>query len=270
MKAEKYRLFETHAHLDHKLYKGQGPALAKELYESGIDWIVIPAITEQSNQKSRELFDEENYPFVLFAAGIHPKVASSIKDDNFDWDKLTGYLSEKRTVAVKTGLDLSTKELTDKNILNQKHVLRHLLKLADKHNLPAVLHVRDAIPEIIEEIGLSRFMGELEVHCFLYDETVMNKLIQAGVHYFGIGGGVTFRENIALREAVAKMPLESILLETDSPFQKPYLYDQKLNTPYSLVQIAEEIAIIKGITIEMVMSATYDNSIRFFGLNNDN
>lgn len=266
----KHKLFETHAHLDHDLYKGQGPVLAKELYESGVDWIVIPAITEQSNQKARELFDEENYPFVLFAAGIHPKVASSIKDDNFDWDKLTGYLSEERTVAVKTGLDLSPKNLTDKNILNQKHVLRHLLKMADEHNLPAVLHVRDAIPEIIEEIGLSKFSGRLEVHCFLYDLAVMNKLIQAGVHYFGIGGGVTFPENIALREAVAKMPLESILLETDSPFQKPYQYDQKLNTSYSLMQIAKEIATIKGIALDEVISATYDNSIRFFRLYRNN
>lgn len=102
-----------------------------------------------------------------------------------------------------------------------------------------------------------------------------HKLFETHAHldhelYFGIGGGVTFPENIALREAVAKMPLESILLETDSPFQKPYQYDQKLNTSYSLMQIAKEIATIKGIALDEVISATYDNSIRFFGLYRNN
>lgn len=266
---EKLRFFETHAHLDHKLYKGQGPILADELKYAGVEKIVIPAITAESNQVARELFDRDNYPFVLFASGLHPKIASYIIDDRYDWDIISGYLSDDRTVAVKTGLDLSDQYFTDKHISNQKQVLQHLLRLADQHSLPAVLHVRDAVPEIIEELGKCNFSGELEVHCFMYDETIMNALLQAGVRYFGVGGAVTWQENAALRDAVGKMPLESLLLETDSPFQKPFGYGEKLNTPYSLNQIAYVIANLKGISKEEVLEVTYNNSVRFFGLNND-
>ena len=150
---ETCRFFETHAHLDHKLFKGQGPELANELKQAGIEKIVIPAITVESNQVARELFDDEHYPFVLFATGIHPKMASYIIDDRFDWSNISKYLSEDRTVAVKTGLDISNQHLTDKHIFNQKLVLQHLLRLADQYKLPAVLHVRDVVPDIIEELG---------------------------------------------------------------------------------------------------------------------
>ncbi len=266
---KKCRFFETHAHLDHKLYKGKGPILADALKYDGVERIVIPAITAESNQVARDLFDKDNYPYVLFASGLHPKIASYIIDDRFDWNIIAGYLSEDRTVAVKTGLDISDHFLTDKHISNQKLVLQHLLRLADQYALPAVLHVRDAVPELIEELGKSNFSGKLEVHCFLYDETIMNELLQAGVHYFGVGGAVTWPENEALREAVKKMPLEALLLETDSPFQKPYGYGEKLNTPHSLSQIAYVIANLKGISKEEVLDVTFDNSMRFFGLDKD-
>ncbi|WP_278296656.1 TatD family hydrolase [Butyrivibrio sp. ob235] len=82
-------------------------------------------------------------------------------------------------------------------------------------------------------------------------------------------GQSTWPENTPLREAVRRMPLEAILLETDSPFQKPFGYCEKLNTSHSLVQIANEIAALKGIKIEEMLNTTYENSVRFFGLGKD-
>ncbi len=257
--------FETHAHYDHTLFKGQGPEVVRELKESGIERIVIPAITLESNQAAREMFDEEHFPFVYFASGIHPKVASSIIADRFDWTMISDYLSEKRTVAVKTGLDLANKSLTEKLISNQKAILQHLLRLADEHNLPVVLHVREAVPETVEELKKSGFTGKLEEHCFLYDKNAMYQMLEAGIHYFGIGGAVTRPENAALREAVMNMPLESILLETDAPFQKPFGYSEKLNTSLALDQIAETIAELKGIPKEELIAQAYENSMVFFG-----
>lgn len=262
----KTAFFDTHCHYDHPQFKKQGPELVNDLRRAGIEKFVIPAISVESNQIARDMFDEEHYPFVFFASGIHPRVASSIVDERFNWSLISGYLAEDRTVAVKTGLDLSDERLTTTLICNQKNVLHHLLRLADEHDLPVVLHVRDAASETIEELKKSGFKGELEVHCFLYDKPVMKDLLKVGVHYFGIGGAVTRPENIALREAVISMPLESILLETDSPFQKPYGYCEKLNTSLSLEQIANEIAVLRGINIDEVMVASYDNSLRFFGM----
>ncbi len=263
---EKYHFFETHAHYDHKLFKKHGPELVEELKKAGVEWFVIPAITVESNEEVRKLFNEENYPYVLFASGIHPKIASYIIDEQFDWGVISGYLAEERTVAVKTGLDLSNVHLAEKLISNQRNTLHHLLMLADEHKMPVVLHVRDAVSELLEELERFCPSGKLEVHCFLYDTSVMNKLIEAGVSYFGIGGAVTRTENEALREAVMNMPLESILLETDAPFQKPYGYNEKLNTSYSLNQIAETIAELKKIPKDALINQVYENSLRFFGI----
>jgi TatD DNase family protein len=259
--------FESHAHYDHKLFKGTGPELVKELKESGIDRIVIPAITYESNFEVREKFVEEEFPYVYFATGIHPKIASYLKEDNVDWEPLERLMEDKRTVAVKTGLDFSDDHLGDAHHSNQKAILHHLLRIGAEHRLPVVLHIRDAAKEILEELKCKEFSGNIEVHCFMYGPQVMNDFLESGIKYFGIGGAVTKPENCELREAVRQMPVENILLETDSPFQRPQGYAERLNTSRSLEQVASEIALLKGMDADAIREQSYQNACRFFDLN---
>ena len=183
--------FDSHAHYDNSRFKGNGPDIVKELNANGmLEKAVISAITVESNYEARKMFDEAEFPYVYFAAGIHPRCASSIKDEKFDWDTFSGLFEDRRTVAVKTGLDFSGPQLTPTLIGNQKKILRHLLMIADLNKLPVVLHVRDSEEAIIDELQNSNPELNIEVHCFVYDKDIMEKMIQAGVKFFGIGGAV--------------------------------------------------------------------------------
>ena len=258
--------FESHAHYDDKQFKGAGPDIVKELKAFGIEKIVIPAITLESNYEARRLFGDEEFPYVYFATAIHPKVARYMKDENVDWESFEALLKEKRTVAIKTGLDLHNPMFGPAHIGNQKAIMEHLFKFASKYDLPVVLHVRDVSDLLLEELGKIGYEGRIEVHCFMYDKKFMDELMKVGVNYFGIGGAVTHENHGDLREAVSLMALESVLLETDAPYMRPAGYQERKNTSGTLPQIASEIAGLKGISADRVVDVTYKNACKFFGL----
>ena len=258
--------FESHAHYDDKQFKGAGPEIVKELKAFGIEKIVVPAITLESNYEARKMFGAEEFSYVYFATGIHPKVASYTRDENVDWESFEALLKEKRTVAIKTGLDLHNPVLGPAHIKNQKAIMEHLFRLASKYDLPVVLHVRDANELLLEELEKIGFEGKIEVHCFLYDKQFMNGLMKAGVSYFGIGGAVTHEAHEALRDAVSHMPLSSVLLETDAPYMRPAEWHERLNTSKTLPQIAAEIAALKGVSVEQAVDVTYKNACKFFSV----
>ena len=265
---EDLRIIETHAHYDHRLYKNNGPSIVKALKEwGGIDKIVIPAISFESNYEARQQFGRKEFPYVYFATGIHPYAARGITESNIDWKEFEKMLSDKRTVAVKTGLDYIDPNMSKTEKDHQCKVLRKLIGFANEHDLPVVIHVRDmAVDDLLNELSETKINTTVEVHCFVHDFNTMQRMIDSGIRYFGIGGAVT-KDYPKLRECVTKMPLEMLLLETDSPFQKPRGYSGKLNSSYSLETIAQEIAGIKGISVEEVVAAANSNACNFFGWN---
>lgn len=259
--------FDSHAHYDHELFNGNGPSVVQELFRSGLLCAaVIPAITYESNF-NRHLFPAEQFPFIYYAPGLHPKYATNTAF----WTKaqrqeFLSVLELPHTVAVKTGLDFKKTTLTDGQKQLQIKFFRLMIEIANEKHLPLVLHIRDAVEEAIAVLTETPPLFGAVTHCFTYDPHTTQRLMNAGVTHFGIGGKVTREENIPLQEAVRLMSWEAILLETDAPFVRPQGITDALNTSANLPLIAQKIAALKNTEITDVMSVTRCNAFRFFGL----
>ena len=138
------------------------------------------------------------------------------------------------------------------------------MRIAEDYKKPLVLHIRDAAHEAIEFFKENPITVPAEIHCFTYDKDVMEKFLEVGVKYFGIGGMVTRSDNYNLHEAVRQMPLDTILIESDAPFVKVEGDMSSINTSArALPVVVKKIAEIKGITEEEVAEVTYGNAMRF-------
>lgn len=259
--------FETHAHPDYPLIRDKNKYI-NDMRAVGIKKMIIAPITYESNYRAMEYFPEEKYPEVFFAKGLHPKCAM----DSGLWEKeklgcFKELVQNHRVVAIKSGLDLSSKTLSTDQIQNQIIFLKFFMEFAYEKEKPLVLHVQNAAKEVLKILKRNPLKTEAEIHCFAYDKNIMEKFIDAGVKYFGIGGRITKSENGNLQEAVKYMPLEMILLESDSPFVSVEGNENRIGTSAkSLPIVVKKIAEIKSISENEVAKITYSNACNFFGV----
>lgn len=261
------RIFDTHAHYDHPLFRGDGPQMVKRLFDDGVlDGVVIPAITFESNYH-REQFPEEEFPNVYFAAGLHPKCATN--ESFFDEARrreIDELIADKRTVALKTGLDFCKKALTDAQKEHQKRFFRYFIEKANETKLPLVLHIRNAADSAVEVMESTRVHSEAVAHCFCGDIETAIRLSNAGVTHIGVGGMLTRPENEAFRECVKMLPTPMLLLETDAPFVRPADYAESLNDSRSLMGIVKLLADLREVSVEWLIRALNQNARDFYKL----
>lgn len=249
---------DTHCHLHHRKFNKDREQILEQMKASGIELFVEVPINFASNYDMRE-----KIPKGHFAVGVHPsKVAIMESEDSLP--QLRRLAAMQNTVAIgETGLDIRTSE---KDI--QEKYFRTFIELALEYDKPLILHLRgegtyQRAIEILREYDCT-FKGVL--HCFTGDVKEAFRFIEMGFH-LGIGGMVTYRENIGLKLTVKEIPSEKILLETDSPFLRPEtrLNDNR-NTPLNISTIATEIAHIKGIGAQEVAVITTGNARELFRL----
>ena len=147
---------------------------------------------------------------------------------------------------------------------NQRYWFCRQMELAREQNLPVILHSRDAAEDTLKLVqGIHGEQIPGVIHCFSYSTEMAKEYIKMG-YYIGIGGVVTFKNSRKLKETVAQIPLEYILLETDCPYLSPEPERGKRNSSRNLVYVAEEIAHIRGISYEEVTKATRENARKLF------
>ena len=143
-----------------------------------------------------------------------------------------------------------------------------MIDLANRKGLPLILHVRNAAEEIIEIVNENPLNVNAVVHCFTYGTDIAQSMKSVGITKFGIGGMIT-RDNMdGLRKCVKEMPLSDILLESDAPFVKPKGFNEKINTSKTLIDVAANIAELKGLSVSEVVQATNHNTMSFLSLTN--
>ena len=150
----------------------------------------------------------------------------------------------------------------DKKI--QKLWFKRQLDMARETKLPVIIHSRDAAKDTLDIMKAAN-AGEMGgvIHCFSYTKEIAREYLDMG-YYFGIGGVVTFQNAKKLKEAVEYIPIERILLETDSPYLAPVPYRGKRNSSLNIPFVAKEIAALKGMGYDDVVNITEDNAKRLF------
>ena len=251
-------IFESHAHYDDEVFDEDRKELLASLKEHGIEWVINIGASLQSCKNTLQLM--EQYPFIFGAMGVHPSETAELNEENFAW--LREQCGIDKIVAVgEIGLDYHWNE-PEPQI--QKLWFERQLELAREVNLPVIIHSRDAAKDTLD-IMHTLHAEEMEgvIHCFSYSKEIAREYLEMGYH-FGIGGVITFHNAKKLKEAVEYIPMDRILLETDSPYLAPEPYRGKRNSSLNLPYVAQEIAALKGISYEEVVEITAENAKRLF------
>ena len=252
-------MIDTHAHIYGSEFASEQEELVKRCKEAGISHVILPNVDEESLEEIK-IFHEKFPDFTSMMVGIHPTSIGADYQrllDLFDAEVSTG----KYIAIGETGLDL----YWDKTYLQQQKIsFEHHIDVALSKDLPICIHCRDSFAEIID--SLKKFKGKSlrgVVHAFsLYPENA-REYLALGDFYFGLGGVITYK-NAKFPERLGELPLDRILLETDSPYLTPVPHRGKRNEPSYLVHIAEKIAQIYGVTTEEIKNITSENAKRLF------
>ncbi|MDK2807442.1 MAG: TatD DNase family protein [Clostridiales bacterium] len=251
-------ILESHAHYEDEAFDEDRNELLNSFSEQGIG--VVVNVSSSLETIERTLLLCKQYPFIYGAVGVHPEECAALNDENFEYVKRM--LSEDKVVAVgEIGLDYYWDE-PERSI--QKKWFEAQIALAREAKLPMIIHSRDAAQDTLDILKAhkSEEIGGV-IHCFSYGTEMAREYLNMGF-YLGIGGVVTFNNAKKLKEVVAYAPIESIVLETDSPYLSPVPNRGKRNSSLNLVYVAKEIAKIKGLDYHEVVEITEQNAKRMY------
>lgn len=254
---------DTHAHLlDNKFDKDRDSVISAA-FKNGVEKIIEIGCGKSAWKETAE-FAEKNRN-IFFSIGLHPQEAKLWEED--DYLTLSELSKKPKCAGIgETGLDYHY-EYSPREI--QKRVFIHHLKLSRQANKPVICHCREAYEDFVDILSKDiKENGGMKgvVHCFSGNAIDAEKLIKMGF-LLGIDGPLTYPKAYGLREVVMNTPLESIVLETDSPYLAPQKYRGKRNEPGYLPLIAESIAELKKLTLSQVEIATTENALKLFGVN---
>ena len=248
---------DTHCHISNEDYDDID-LIINENREAGIDKIIVSGCTRESIIETLDLSNK--YDDFYVTIGYHPSEATITSED--DLLKLEEQIkSTNKVVGVgEIGLDY---HYGKEDIDLQKDLFRKQMKIAEKYNLPVVIHSRDATEDTINI--LKEFPNVIgDIHCFSGSVETANIYVSMG-YKIGIGGVVTFK-NSNLYKVVESIGVSNILLETDAPYLTPVPYRGQQNSSKYIPLIADRIAEILNITVDEVSKITLNNTFSLFDL----
>ncbi|QWU16324.1 TatD DNase family protein [Paenibacillus sophorae] len=255
------QLFDTHTHLDALQFDGDREETIARAVEAGVSKMVNVGFNRETIPSTMKL--AESYDFIYAAVGWHPTDAIDMKDGDLDW--IASLCSHEKVVAIgEIGLDYywdtSPKEV-------QHTVFRRQIGLARELNMPIVIHNRDAhedVVRILREEKAAEIGGIM--HSFSGSWETAKMCLDLGFH-LSFGGPITFKNARVPKEVLAQVPLDRLLIETDSPYLTPHPYRGKRNESAHVRLVAEAAAEIKGVEVEKLAEITYANALVLFGIN---
>lgn len=252
-------IFDSHAHYDLEQFDEDRDELLSSMGDHQVGAIVNVGANWNSVTETVAL--AEKYPHVYAAVGIHPDEVGILDEERFAF--LREQCQRDKVVAVgEIGLDYYWDN--ESHDVQKKWFIRQL-ELARELDLPVSIHSREAADDTMEIMKTHGIGLRGVIHCFSYSLEQAREYIKMGYH-IGVGGVVTFKNGRKLKEIVTEIPLEHILLETDSPYLAPEPFRGKRNDSSYLTYVAEEIANLKGITCAEVIAQTEKNARELFGL----
>jgi TatD DNase family protein len=253
-------LFDTHVHLNVEQFKDDVEEVIDRAKKEGVSNMVVVGFDRPTIKNAIEL--AEKYDFIYASVGWHPVEAIDMTEE--DLRMLEELASHPKVVALgEMGLDYywdkSPKEI-------QKEVFRKQIQLAKKVKLPIVIHNREATADVVEILKEERAheVGGI-MHCYSDNVEIARECVEMNF-YISLAGPVTFKNAKMPKEVAEAIPLDHLLIETDSPFLAPHPYRGTRNEPAYVKLVAEKIAEIKGISIEDVAKATTENAKKLFGI----
>ena len=250
---------DSHAHLEMKAFDRDRDKVIARAKEAGVDYIVTVGTTLNDCKKAISIANR--YESVYAVIGIHPHEVKNI--DDLTYESLKDLANADKVVAYgEIGLDffrnLSPRDVQIKRFGEQ-------LELAGEIGLPVVIHDREAHRETLNILKEWKGNRRGIIHCFSGDYEMAKKCLDMGF-YISIPGTITFQKSEKLQEVVKNVPIDSMLLETDSPYLAPHPRRGRRNEPANVIFTARRVAEIKGLPLEEVGKITSQNTKNIFGI----
>ncbi len=275
-------MFDTHCHLNFKRFKKNLDEVIKKSILSGVEYFVVPGTDIKTSKKAVEVASKRNN--IYAAVGVHPhhvyKLKSKNKEETVDVviDQVNELLRSDKVVAVgEVGLDkhiyvetvYKTYRVDNVFISLQKQVLIKQIKLAIEHSKSLILHNREAVDELLEVLNnnwTSQLSNKTVFHCCEPDKKLLEFAKQHSI-FIGVDGDITYDK--VKQDFIKSVPLNLLVLETDSPYLLPEpLRSKRLypNTPANLNIVAKYIAKTLGEKLSYIQKQTLENGLRLFNL----
>lgn len=259
-------IFESHAHYDDRQFDVDREKLLESLPFQNVGVIVNVGSDIRSSKESITLAHQ--YDYIYAAIGVHPDEVDTMKEA--DMEELSHMAKEDKVVAIgEIGLDYFRKEGNVYKSVQKEWFCRQL-DLTKEIEKPVIIHSRDAAEDTIQILrDFRKENPQIEnpgvIHCYSYSPELAKEYVAMGF-YIGIGGVVTFKNAKKLVETVAQIPLERILVETDSPYLCPEPNRGKRNDSSQIRYVIDRIADIRGIAPEEVEKQTEMNARKMYRL----
>jgi TatD DNase family protein len=250
------RLVDSHCHLGDAAFQADLSAVLRRSADAGVEQVIVVGESRDAATRALELAASE--VGLSATAGIHPHVAAEWSESAAEW--LAGTLRDDRVVAAgEMGLDYHYDHAPRER---QREAFEAQLELAARAGKPAVIHAREA-DEDVAAILRNHPATVAILHSFSSGPGVLDAGLSLG-HYVSFSGMVTFR-NWRQDDAIARVPLDRLLVETDAPYLAPVPHRGKRNEPAFVVDVARRVADVKGIGYDELCGITTANAVRVFG-----
>lgn len=256
-------IIDSHCHLDSLDYENQHKNVDEVIENAkarGVGHFISVCTTLGRFEAMKQLTAHRDE--VSLSCGVHPL---NVEDEPFDYDKLLSFAQDPKVVAIgETGLDY---HYTPETKALQQSIFAQQIEIANKVNKPLIIHTRSArqdTMEILEQGGAEKCGGVL--HCFTEDLAMAKRAMDIDF-YISISGIITFRNAEELRDVVRHVPLDRLLVETDSPYLAPIPYRGKPNQPAYVRETCEYLAALKGVSVEELARITTQNVQKLFKIN---
>lgn len=258
----KIMLIDSHCHLDDTAFDEDRFEVLERARVNGVSAVIVPAISRQRFQNQATIC--ENHLELHAAYGLHPLYLDEHSAD--DINELDRWMDSHPTVAIgECGLDKYAEKTAGlASFTRQRELFEAQLALAKKRNLPVIVHANGAIEDTIRVLKSSQ-LNQGVVHSYNGSAEQARQLIDDGYH-LGIGSAVTRPDARRLHTMVKALPLDSMLLETDAPFQAAATHRGQRNEPGFITEVAEMVARLQGLDVDKVEKTTTANSTKLFSL----
>lgn len=257
--------FDTHSHYNDEKFDEDREQIIKDTYESGVTKFVCAGYNIESSKRAIEL--SKKYEFIYSICGISPNdIPQSEQELWKDISKISKIVQENMTnklVAIgEIGLDYYW---NTENKGLQKEAFAKQIDLANELDLPIVIHSRDASVDTIEILKEHQVRKAGIFHCCQFNQEMIRQALALG-YYISFAGPVTFKNSKNAPDIVNMVPLDRILIETDSPYLAPEPNRGKRNDSRNVKYVAQKIADLKGMSMEEISRITYENAMKIFNI----
>ena len=256
------KFFETHAHYNDDVFKDCFDNVIKECRDIGVEYIVNVGYNKESSVKAIEL--SNRFEFMYNTIGIHPhdvKINSA-----YDIEEIYRKYDTRKTVAIgEIGLDYA---FVNDNKKEQIELFISQIELANTLKLPIVVHTREAAKDTYEVLKAHKPQFGALLHCFHPTDELVKLVLNEG-YYVAFGGNITYKRSKSFASYVKMIPIERIVIETDSPYLPPEPYRGKINTSKNLPIICNKLAEYKEMDNDVVSKFVFNNACKFFNIKDE-